>query len=375
LDGGFQPLTGYLSLFLLVWIIAYAVSKRFRLERYGLEIKPLVFVFRTKRVEGVLDLLSSKFRRVLPALLNLSLVVSLGMMGLGSYLLARNLYSLLYRVEEAAPVFPAIPLITIRESLPYFLVAVAVLIIVHEGAHGVAARFEGIKVKSAGVLLIAIIPGGFVEPDEEEFRRAKVGSRLRVLAAGSTANMALALLIIPIILGLFHPSGILIGGVLDGSPIQDAGVKPGTVIEYVNDVRVVSLDDFRRQMAEVQVGSEVKLGVRFENGTFKVLTVKTMADPNNPDRAILGITRASNYFHHLPVYLTLFWLHFWSLNIAIFNMLPIYPLDGEGIIYNLAEKFLGRKSRIIRWTLTGFYIALLALNIGLTFGRFGFISV
>ena len=37
MDGGFQPLTGYLSLFLLVWIIAYAVSKRFRLERYGLE--------------------------------------------------------------------------------------------------------------------------------------------------------------------------------------------------------------------------------------------------------------------------------------------------------------------------------------------------
>jgi hypothetical protein len=235
---GFEPLTGYLTLFLLAWIIAYAASKRFRLERYGLEIKPLIFIFRAKKIESILNLLSLKFRRVLPALLNLSLVLSLGMMGLGSYLLVKNLYSFIYRVEEAAPIFPAIPLITVRESLPYFLVAIAILIVVHEGAHGVAARFEGIKVKSAGVLLIAIIPGGFVEPDEDEFKKAKVGSRLRILAAGSTANMILALLIIPIVLGFFHPSGVLIGDVLENSPAQNAGIEPETVVEYVNDVKI-----------------------------------------------------------------------------------------------------------------------------------------
>jgi membrane-associated protease RseP (regulator of RpoE activity) len=103
--------------------------------------------------------------------------------------------------------------------------------------------------------------------------------------------------------------------------------------------------------------------------------VGTMADPNNPEGAIIGVTHVSNYFHNLPAYLTLFWLHFWSLNIAIFNMLPIYPLDGEGIIYNLTERVIGDRKRIIRWAVTAFYITLLALNIGLTFGRFGFISI
>ena len=364
-----------LTVFLTVWAAVYLLSKAFRLERFGVEVKPFLLIFRTGRFNRMLDWLAGRLGRAVPALSNLSLAMSLGMMALGTYLLTRNLYSLFYRVKEAAPVFPAIPFITIRESLPYFLLAAVVLIAVHEIAHGVVARYEGIKVKSSGVLVAAIIPGGFVEPDEEEFKRAERGKRLRVLAAGSTANMALALLLIPLLLAFFHPSGVLVEGVWDGGPAMQAGIKPGMIIEAVGGVNVSSVQDLSQQISKAGINADLTLRVRLPDGSLKTFHVRTVADPDNPSRPIIGLTKVRNHIPHFQVYLALFWLHFWSLNIAIFNMLPLYPLDGDGIAYNLAEKFLGGRAKIIRVGLTLFYLTLLGLNIGLTFGRFGFISI
>ena len=42
------------------------------------------------------------------------------------------------------------------------------MIIIHEFSHGILARVENVKINSIGLLLFAIIPGAFVEPDEEK---------------------------------------------------------------------------------------------------------------------------------------------------------------------------------------------------------------
>jgi len=370
-----QGVTLPLTVFISAWIAVYLAGRILKLERFGVEIKPFLIVFRTIKFNRFLDWLAGRLRRVMPALSNFSLAMSLGMTALGTYLLARNLHSFFFRVEEATPIFPAVPFITVRESLPYFLLAAVVLIAVHELAHGVVARFEGIKVKSSGLLLIAVIPGGFVEPDEEEFKKAERGKRLRVLAAGSTANMALALMLIPIILTLFHPAGVLVEGVWDQGPAMQAGLKPGMIIETVNGVKVTSVQELSSQVGKVGIGGEVELGVRLPDGNLKTFTVETVADPNDPDRPIIGLTGAKTYIPHFQVYMTLFWLHFWSLNIAIFNMLPLHPLDGAGVIYNLAEGVMGEKAKTLRAVLTFSYLTLIGLNMALTFGRFGFVSI
>ncbi|RLI29708.1 MAG: hypothetical protein DRO46_01990, partial [Candidatus Hecatellales archaeon] len=143
----------------------------------------------------------------------------------------------------------------------------------------------------------------------------------------------------------------------------------------VNGVPTPTLDAFRQQIKKAGVGSIVELEVRLPDGSFKVFHVEVAANPYNPKQPVIGISKVSHYIPFFTVYVALYWLHFWSLNVAIFNMLPIYPLDGDGLVYNLAEKFLKDKAKILRVGLTGFYLGILALNMSLTFGTFGWVSI
>nr|AIF21689.1 hypothetical protein [uncultured marine thaumarchaeote SAT1000_06_A02] len=45
--------------------------------------------------------------------------------------------------------------------------------IVHEGAHGIVATLEKIKIKTGGFAIFIAMFAGFVEPDEDDFDKAK----------------------------------------------------------------------------------------------------------------------------------------------------------------------------------------------------------
>ncbi len=74
----------------------------------------------------------------------------------------------------------------------YWIIIIALLAFVHEGLHGVMAAREKIRLKSLGWGLLAVIPLAFVEPDEKVLRKKQHIQQLRVFAAGSLANFALA---------------------------------------------------------------------------------------------------------------------------------------------------------------------------------------
>jgi membrane-associated protease RseP (regulator of RpoE activity) len=76
-------------------------------------------------------------------------------------------------------------------NLPLFegLIALVVVLIVHEGAHAVLARIGKIPLLSSGIVFFGIIPvGAFVEPDEKKLSKLDDVKQTRVLAAGSTSN-------------------------------------------------------------------------------------------------------------------------------------------------------------------------------------------
>ncbi|MCX8176171.1 MAG: hypothetical protein N3E48_02925, partial [Candidatus Bathyarchaeota archaeon] len=123
--------------FFIVWILAYIVGKKLNLEKRGISIKPFFLMIKTEKVIKVLDFISKKLGKALSIIANVSIILAFGMMIFGGYTLSKNLYLFIYKTEEASPVFPAIPVITIRESLPYFLISAAIIIIIHEFAHGV----------------------------------------------------------------------------------------------------------------------------------------------------------------------------------------------------------------------------------------------
>ncbi|MBU0591700.1 hypothetical protein KKF81_05235 [Candidatus Micrarchaeota archaeon] len=77
-------------------------------------------------------------------------------------------------------------------NLPFFegILALAIVLIVHEGAHAILTRIAKIPLLSSGIVLFGIIPmGAFIEPDEKKLSKLDDERQTRVLIAGSTSNL------------------------------------------------------------------------------------------------------------------------------------------------------------------------------------------
>ncbi|MFH1329011.1 MAG: site-2 protease family protein [Candidatus Bathyarchaeota archaeon] len=369
-----DQITTAILVFLIFWILIYIVGKSLKLEKHGFEIKPLVLICRTKKVNSFIDWATQRLSTSVPVLTDISIVMGIGMMIFGAYKLSFNLYFFFSAPVQASPIFPAIPFLTIRESLPFFLMSIVILIVMHELAHGIAARYENIPIKSAGILLLAIIPGGFVEPDEESFKKAERRKKLRILAAGSSANLFFGIIVAVIMLSFFQPSGVLITNVVEDSPAAKVGIQSGDIIKAVDGISTPNLNTFRELMTNVKVGTTLAIELESTDGLLTTVTLTTIADSDNPNRAIIGVYPTDNVAI-TPLYQALFWMQLWSINLAIVNMFPIYPLDGDGLLYNIVEKYAKNYSKHIRIAATAGFLALLGLNMVFTYTIFGFISI
>ena len=85
----------------------------------------------------------------------------------------------------ATPVLPGINLPLIEGIL-----ALAIILIVHEFSHGFLARVAKVKIESAGIALLGFVPvGAFVEPDEKALEKVSNAKHTRTLIAGPVANL------------------------------------------------------------------------------------------------------------------------------------------------------------------------------------------
>ena len=147
-------------------------------------------------------------------------------------------------------------------------VSLVIALVIHEGGHGILSRAENIRVKSTGILALVIPIGAFVEPDENDVEKAKLGTKLRMLAAGITNNLvfgAVCLILLCVLLGMVVPGAHpFVYGVYDGFPAADAGVLPGTIITAVNDAPVYSMADITTALTGTSAGETVSL-----NGEYR----------------------------------------------------------------------------------------------------------
>ncbi len=367
-------------------------------EQRRIEFKFPLLTVRTKVFSSVFDRLGS-FRA--------SRYVSWGSLfvvpfvaAIGLYLIVSSLFALLSNPAVGAVARELGPgsillLPGINPILPivYGWVAIVCAIAIHEGAHGVVARSVGLKVKSSGLLFFLIIPiGAFVDVDEEQLKKAKPRSSLRVMAAGVGGNIAVAavcLLGVLVIVGSLAPviSGVYISSINQGMPAQAAGLLPKDVLVSIDNVRIENTSDLRIFLDNKTAGDIVKVTVdRGEMWQTRFSTFVNLTVSDN--RTVMGISvgdlmtkeRLKNYQSITPeklsMYLvpptlasglvpfsdslapfyisslgqnwtiianTLFWLWFVNFNLAIFNALPIYPLDG-GRMFNITLKGVaGRK--------------------------------
>ncbi|OPY50409.1 MAG: Peptidase family M50 [Methanosaeta sp. PtaU1.Bin060] len=145
----------------------------------------------------------------------------------------------------------------LNEYIPFVWgwIALLVTMVVHEFAHGILSRVEGVRVKSMGIVTFLIAPvAAFVEPDEEDLfgtkdKPAIVGkaARIRILSAGVISNFLVAavamLLFFGPVIGTISPVDRVISvDVQGGSPGQAAGFEAGMVLLNAGGVEIGSLD-------------------------------------------------------------------------------------------------------------------------------------
>jgi membrane-associated protease RseP (regulator of RpoE activity) len=369
-----------LLVFLVGWVGIYLVSRVIPLARYGVEVTPLYLLYRTKRLNNFLRATADKWRRFWRVYADVGVLAAVFEMAIVFYYLINNLLRFVYAPQQAEPIVPFLPGVTISlRWVPYILVAIGLALTTHELAHGVIAYLEQIPVKSSGLVLAPITFGGFVEPDEEVFEQSEPRSKLRVLAAGSMTNMLGGLLAMLLILAIFSPaSGVLVLSVSDGYPAHEAGIRPWNVITSINGTRVTNLLDFIIVMDGVTPGAYLAITTVRDS-----YLVETVSSPDNASRAIIGLP-AGGYVSYVPMRigesysqvayhlnLTLNWMSTLMISLAIFNMLPLFPFDGERYLYTLLQLKLKRGLKTVRIVLNVFSISLIALNIGLTFIRYG----
>ncbi len=389
---------------LVAWVAIIGTAKALRLEKRGFEIKPFMLTYKNHSVSSTLDKIVSINRGAVSVFSNVSIVAGAVMMALAIWFLLNNLINYFHATEQFSEVTLLIPGVTIRSvpNLVYFLLAAPIVLVIHEVAHGIVARLERIKVKSGGFAIIIALIAGFVEPDEEEFNRARRISKVRVIAAGSTSNILFSFIIVALL--LFNPSfgniletlsptlrsifyndpiGVPVVSVIEGSGAERAGIKAGDIIVGINDTQIRNPHDLAR--VKLTPGEQVNVKI-LRDGEVKDMQVVIGRAEDDPNRGLIGIIR--DMFPYMPpkvpfwipwpqeVYMFLLWLWMLSFFIGIFNMLPMLPLDGEKYITSLVEKRVSdAKFKAIRIGINALGFSLLIANIVATILRSGFITI
>jgi len=176
---------------------------------------------------------------------------------------------------------------SVLHTVLWFLIAIGILVVVHEFGHYLAARLAGVKVLRFSVgfgkplfsrrfgrdqtewSLAALPFGGYVKMlDEREgdvpaaeahrsFNRATVGRRIGIVAAGPIANFLLAIVFYwALFLHGLPAMKPMIGEPPAGTPAAQAGLVAGDEIRRVNGNSTPSFQDLRQNLLRAGVAGD-----------------------------------------------------------------------------------------------------------------------
>ncbi len=345
----------YLIAFVVIWILVAIFHDR--LSDHGVELNFPVIMWKTKRLRGLISRISNLSPRFWRWYMNIGIIVAFGAMISITYTIVATLPSV-FETPSVSIVIPGVDIPGSQIYVPfvYGLIGLATVLVVHEFSHGIQAVGEKIPIKSIGLLLFIILPGAFVEPDEDKLKEAKRISRLRVYAAGSIANVTLAIIALILVslcaAGIPHyfaEDGIEIGRVVSDSPSEGI-LKDGMVLEAIDNHKINDSQTYVDVVSSFSPGENIS--VQTDQGTYDITLAK---HPNNDSRGFFGI-QANKHFElvddslgSLPWILfelvDLFqWVAMLNLGIGLFNLLPIKPLDGGYMLetllsYKLSEQY------------------------------------
>jgi membrane-associated protease RseP (regulator of RpoE activity) len=254
---------------------------------------------------------------------------------------------------------------------------------IHEFGHAIVCRAEGIKIESTGILLAVIPIGAFVNPREEELESASIGSRLRMYSAGIANNFVvgvIAFFLICILISSFVVPTTP-GSVYVYKTYGDTGVSPGMYITDINGQRITSSEQVNailtanantpltmtagytgdslssyiyhngkgsgfdlvdRGQIQKNVGSMMNVEGMLR---FLILPFDTSPEGQGLKQVMMNTVDAEIYTVPFTGFWELihilYWILFIDISIAIFNAIPMIPLDGGYIFKDIMTRVFG----------------------------------
>jgi Zn-dependent protease len=199
-----RPLTHRIALFIFSMAFLFAL----------MAVYPIGISYALTEMGNVSSLSSDTGSSAVSASLLLS--ASLFLLGFGGstiaslYIAAANVLYNLYAIfflHQAISLKAGATLVLPGINLPFFegIIAVVLLLVVHELSHGFLSRAERVSINSTGVVLFGSLPvGAFVEPSDRELERSDAMVRSRILVAGSAANITFGFLFGILFIAFFY---------------------------------------------------------------------------------------------------------------------------------------------------------------------------
>lgn len=388
----------------IFWALLLLLKRYYDLEKRGISLNPGFLMWRTDKGLGLIDRISKaskrgwKFYSVLSAVLGILIMVLF--FGEWTYGTIKGIHAILTNPETvgvpATLKERAIPIPGVNIPFVVGIIALGITILVHEGAHGIITRRLGLSTKSTGLVLLFVIPGAFVEQEEDEFEEADPWKRIQIASAGPVTNILFALACIGVIFLLINPlPGLYLSDVMADTPAAEAGLQPGDQIVGIGSMKIENYGDFSKFMDKTDPGQNIELRTR--NETYRITLTE---HPENSSMGYLGVSVTSSYSESaliqpnnllaVSMYVIigrplinpyayslsvpwiivniLNWMFALNLLVGLFNILPLKPLDGghigEGIIERFTSRETAQKGIII---VSGIAFTILSMNLFMVF--------
>ncbi len=272
-----------------------------------------------------------------------------------------------------APVIPGVEIPNMPITIPWHAwISLLIILIVHEGMHGIVARKEGLKIKSWGLLLAGIFPiGAFVEPDDEELKNTEPKKALHMLSAGPTANFASMIAVLVLFNIFFLLIAMAFGGWASGiqkNSIENVYISQvdqnimlcgkkydspslgklheGMIVKKINDKNVSKASILSMEISSNK-NKPIKLTVD-KNGIIEDVNIVPtefgvygfrVAEKNKENYTVPFAYKAYSFAVN-SINNFIIWFIVLSLLMAMSNFLPTEPFDGGKIAKILLLPYL-----------------------------------
>lgn len=373
-----EVLLYYAIFFVSIYILAIVFRDKLKVDVYG----PLL-MRRTKKMRGWIDYIANLSPKFWRWSMNIGIPIAVFGMAFMVYTIIISL-EVMFQKPTTALLLPGVDIPGSPIFIPIFagIIALILLMVVHEFGHGILARAQGVGIKSIGVILLAILPGAFVELEEEDVEKAKRAVKLRIYAAGSMFNLGLAAIAWVVVIVLtssfipyaFQSDGLKIISVTPNGPSEGI-LQEGMVVSSINGYPVNNRTSYTELIVNKTKPGDQMTYVT-DKGTY---TITATGQPSNQSIAYPGTRSethlmvkpdvAQTYGDIIPWFLydladVCYWIYALNLMVGLFNLLPMKPLDGgyifeELLRYKVPENITGRIVSSVSWVM----IAIVALLI------------